>query len=155
MVASLWFMVVGLVSRLSLVSHLAHQVRLMTQSSWWYARDSASVDSSVRASGRLAGRIGSSLLLLALPEFFWACSLASPSSSYLLLSRILSISFRGKLCFLYWTFCCETVQASGYHHDQPRQVVSILGALIVGRGHLSSLRGSESLLEEVRFGLRF
>lgn len=111
-------------------------------SSWWCTCDSANVDSSVRAFGRLAGHIVSSLLLLALSEFFWVCSLASPPSYYPLLSRILSISFQGKLCFPYWTFCCETVQASGYHHARPRQVVSVLGALTVGRGHLSSLRGS-------------
>ena len=60
-----------LVSGLSLASHLAWPIFGLTQcSSWWHARLSAKMDSSVRASGRLAGRIISSLLPLAPPKFF-------------------------------------------------------------------------------------
>ena len=69
----------GLVSRLSLASHLDWPIPRLTQGpSWWRTHLSVKMDFSVRASERLAGHIVSSLLLLAPPEF-WLVELHSLS----------------------------------------------------------------------------
>ena len=54
--AALGFMVMGLLSGLFLVPHLAWPIFGLTQGpSWWHTPLSAKTDTSVRASGRLAG----------------------------------------------------------------------------------------------------
>ena len=65
---------------------------------WWLAHLSAKMDPSVWVSGRLAAHIISSLLLLALPEFFWV-SFTRRTMGWCVLpplgpSRILLVSFQ-------------------------------------------------------------
>lgn len=40
--------------------------------------------------------------------------------------------------FLIETYCCEAAHASGYSHAWPRQVVSVIGSLVVLSRHLLS-----------------
>ena len=102
------FMVMGLVSGLSLASHLTWPIFGLTQGPcWWLVHLSAKMDFGVRVSGRLAI---SSLLFLAPPEF----------------SQLL---FGGNTMFSIGTSCCETTQASGYHRAWPRWVVSVNSSL--------------------------
>ena len=90
------FMVMGLVSGLSLASHLACARVWSDSGSFLVAvHPSAKMDPSVRAAGRLTGRIISSLLLLAPPKF---CQLV----------------FSGSTAFFIRISCCETARASGY-----------------------------------------
>ena len=51
----LGFMQMGLVSRLSLASHLAWPMFCLTQPPWWHAHFSVKMDSSEKDSGRLVG----------------------------------------------------------------------------------------------------
>ena len=76
---------------------------------------SAKMDFSVRVSGRLARHITSSLLLSAHPEFSW-------------------LVFGGSTLFFIGTSCCETTQASGFHHAWPRRAVSVISSLTGGWG---------------------
>lgn len=153
MVPSFGFMVMGLVSGLSLASHLAHQRCLVTQGpSWWCARDSANVDSNVRASGKLAGCFVSPLRLLALPEFLQVCSLASPPSFYPEFSPFVS---GGSSVFLVrpsvmrqfrHAVTVAPAKAGGFHPWWPHSGK---------RASKQSEKIREDILEEVRFGLRF
>ena len=53
--SQLGFMQMGLVSRLSLASHLAWPMFCLTQPPWWHAHLSVKMDSSEKDSGRLVG----------------------------------------------------------------------------------------------------
>ena len=107
------FMLMRLVSRLSLASNLAWPISGLTQGpSRWHLHLSATMDSSVRVSGRLAGHIISSLLLSAPPEF----------------SRLV---FGGSTVFFIRTSCCETTQESTYHPAWPRRAVLVNGSLTI------------------------
>ena len=110
---NLRFMVMGLVSRLSVANHLAWPIFRLTQGPlWWRVHLSAKMDSSGRVSGRLAGHIISSLLLSAPPEF----------------SRLV---FGGSTVFFIRTSCCETTQESTYHPAWPRRAVLVNGSLTI------------------------
>ena len=146
------FMVLGFVSRLSLAHHLPWPVFGLTQGPfWWCAHLSAKMDSSVRVSGRLAGRI-ISLLLLAPPGFFWVsftrhttgCRVLPPFRP----SQILSV-FGGSTVFPVRTSYHETAHASGYRHAWPTWVGSVHSSLRRRQGPFLSKLLTPSCPEEV------
>ena len=87
----------------------------------WCVHLSAEMDSSVTLSGRSARHIVSSLLLSAPLEFSWL---------------VLSSS----TVFFIGTSCCETAQASDYHHAWPRRAVSVNGSLTVVLGSVTTCK---------------
>ena len=118
----------------------------------WCTRDSADVDSNVRASGKLAGCFVSPLRLLALPEFLRVRSLASPPSFYPEFSPFVS---GGSSVFLIrpsvvrqsrHAVTVAPAEAGGFHPRWPRSGK---------RASKQSEKIGEDILEEVRFGLRF
>ena len=107
------FMVMGLVSGLSLAAHLAWPTSGLTQHpSWWRAHLSAKLDSSEEDSGRLVGHIIGWRLL---PPF-------GPSRILLL-----NLVFGGSTVFLIGTSCCKITRASA----RPRWAISVNGSLTV------------------------
>ena len=101
-------MVMRLVSGLSLASHRACPIFGLIQGpSQWHTHLPAKMDSNVRASGRLAGHIIFSLILLAPPYFSW-------------------LDFEAALHSL--SGPPVVVHSSRYHHAWPRQVVSVMGS---------------------------
>lgn len=101
------FMAMGLVSMLSLASHLAQPILGLVQGpSWWCPHLSAKMDSSTKDPGKL---VISSLLL-------------APS-------QVLLVSLQGSTTFLSRASCCETVHARAYYCAWPRWAVSVSGPL--------------------------
>lgn len=101
MVPSLWFMVMGLVARLSLASHLAHQIRLVTQG----LPDGARVTRPMSIA--VWGLLGGWLDILSPPSSFWPCLNSSGFVRWHLLPPIIRfypefcpLVFRGSSVFL-------------------------------------------------------
>ena len=119
-------MVMRLVSGLSLANHRAWPISGLIQGpSRWCTHLSAKMDSNVRASGRLAGHIIFSLILLAPPYFSW-------------------LDFEAALQSL--SGPPVQVHASRYHYAWPRQVVSVMGSPTSALGIIFLSKDSSSTL---------
>lgn len=156
MVPSLWFMVMGLVARLSLASHLAHQIRLVTQG----LPDGARVTRPMSIA--VWGLLGGWLDILSPPSSFWPCLNSSGFVRWHLLPPIIRfypefcpLVFRGSSVFLMDLLLWDSsgkrlsscpAKAGGFRPWCPHSRK---------RASKQSERIREDFLEEVRFGLHF